>query len=135
MGPGRWKPAGSVPVLQYGSGTCSDFVTRMLGFQVIYSFSSTLARICFVTVIKRHVILDRLVIQCLPRGMLPQVDSNRGAPFLNPLNPELNPICCLLALLGAHHFLHVSRIRVILLTFRLLMSYIYIYIYIWSTHS
>ena len=46
---------------------------------------------------------------------------------LNPLNPELNPICYLLALLGAHHFLHVSRIRVKLLTFRLLMSYIYIY--------
>ena len=53
--------------------------------------------------------------------------------FLNPLNPELNPICYLLALLGAHHFLHVSRIRVKLLTLRLLMSYIYIYI--WSTHS
>jgi hypothetical protein len=31
----------------------------------------------------------------------------------------------LLALLGAHHFLHVSRIRVKSLTFRLLMSYIY----------
>jgi hypothetical protein len=30
----------------------------------------------------------------------------------NPLNAELNPIRCLLALLGAHHFLHVSRIRV-----------------------
>jgi len=44
---------------------------------------------------------------------------------LNPLNPELNPICYLLALLGAHHFLHVRRIRVKLLTFRLLMSYIY----------
>ena len=44
---------------------------------------------------------------------------------LNPLNPELNPICYLLALLGAHHFLHVSRIRVKLLTFGLLMSYIY----------
>ena len=29
----------------------------------------------------------------------------------NPLNPKLNPICYLLALL-AHHFLHVSRIRV-----------------------
>ena len=43
----------------------------------------------------------------------------------NPLNPELNPVCYLLALLGAHHFLHVSRIRVKLLTFRLLMSYIY----------
>ena len=49
---------------------------------------------------------------------------------INPLNPELNPICYLLALLGAHHFLHVSRIRVKLLTLRLLLSYIYIYIYI-----
>jgi len=28
------------------------------------------------------------------------------------LNTELNPICHLLALLGAHHILHVSRIRV-----------------------
>ena len=45
-------------------------------------------------------------------------------PTFNPLNPELNPICCLLALL-AHHFLHVSRIRVKSLTLRLLMSYIY----------
>ena len=50
---------------------------------------------------------------------------------INPLKPELNPICYLLALLGAHHFLHVSRIRFKLLTFRLLMSYIYI----WSNHS
>ena len=55
----------------------------------------------------------------------------RAKPLtINPLNPELNPICYLLALLGAHHFLHVSRIRVKLLTFRLL-----IYIHIWSTHS
>jgi len=30
----------------------------------------------------------------------------------NPLNVELNPICHLLALIGAHHILHVSRIRV-----------------------
>jgi len=44
---------------------------------------------------------------------------------INPLKPELNPICYLLALLGAHHFLHVNRIRVKLLTFRRLMSYIY----------
>jgi len=34
-----------------------------------------------------------------------------GSMNINPLNPELNPICYLLALLGAHHFLHVSRIR------------------------
>ena len=45
--------------------------------------------------------------------------------YVNPLNPELNPICYLLALLGAHHFLHISRIRVKSLTFRRLMSYIY----------
>jgi hypothetical protein len=31
---------------------------------------------------------------------------------INPLNAELNPICHLLALLGAHHILHVSRVRV-----------------------
>jgi len=31
---------------------------------------------------------------------------------LNPLNAKLNPICHLLALFGAHHILHISRIRV-----------------------
>jgi len=56
--------------------------------------------------------------------------SSSGATYLgwkytvNPLNPELNPIYYLLALL-AHHFLHVSRMRVKSLTLRLLMSYIY----------
>ena len=34
---------------------------------------------------------------------------------LNPLNAELNSFSHLLALLGAHHILHVSRIRVKLL--------------------
>jgi len=32
--------------------------------------------------------------------------------LFNPLNAELNPICHFLALLGAHHILRVSRIRV-----------------------
>jgi transposase len=50
--------------------------------------------------------------------------------LFNPLIPELNPICYLLALL-AQDFLHVSRIRVKSLTLRLLMSCIYI----WSTYS
>jgi len=31
---------------------------------------------------------------------------------INPLNAELNPIWHFLALLGAHHILHVSRIKV-----------------------
>ena len=35
----------------------------------------------------------------------------------NPLNAELNAICHLLTLLGAHHILHVSRIRVKLYLF------------------
>ena len=32
--------------------------------------------------------------------------------FINTLNTEFNPICHLLALLGAYHILHISRIRV-----------------------
>ena len=49
--------------------------------------------------------------------------TRRNPRNINPLNPELHPICYLLALL-AHNFLHVSRIRVKSLTLRLLMSYI-----------
>ena len=32
--------------------------------------------------------------------------------YINPLNAELNPIRHLLALVGAHHIVHVSGIRV-----------------------
>jgi len=35
-----------------------------------------------------------------------------GRTLLNPLNAELNPICHLLVLLGAHPILYISRIRV-----------------------
>jgi len=37
---------------------------------------------------------------------------NRQSVTFNPLNSKLNPICDLLALLGAHPILHVSSIRV-----------------------
>ena len=40
---------------------------------------------------------------------IPGVD---GRIIVNPLNAELNPICHLLALLGTHHILHVTRVRV-----------------------
>ena len=53
------------------------------------------------------------------------LDRDEWAKLLNPLNAELNPICHLLLLLGAHLIFHVSRIRVKSLTLRLLMSYIY----------
>ena len=79
--------------------------------------------------------ISRCFPQSFPNRKLNQDQSiyifNTSIITINPLNPELNPICYLLALLGAHHFLHVSRIKVKLLKFRLLMSYIYI----WSTHS
>jgi len=52
-------------------------------------------------------------IKCIYLVLLKEIDG-----VVNPLKPELNPICYLLALLGAHHFLHVSRIRVKLLTLR-----------------
>ena len=61
---------------------------------------------------------------------LKRLSTREAFVVFNPLKPELNPICYLLALL-AHHFLHVSRIRVKSLTFRRRMSYIYIYIYIY----
>jgi hypothetical protein len=32
--------------------------------------------------------------------------------WINPLHAELNPICHLLALLAAHHILHVSSIGI-----------------------
>ena len=38
--------------------------------------------------------------------------SNKHGTRINPLNAKLNPICHLLPLLGGHHILHVSRIRV-----------------------
>jgi len=59
------------------------------------------------------------------RSAVSRVEKLYATHNFNPLNPELNPICYLLALLGAHHFLHVNRIRVKLLTFRRPMSYIY----------
>ena len=64
------------------------------------------------------------------RVFIEHFNWNKIHKHINPLNPELNHICYLLALLGVHHFLHVSRIRVKLLTFRPLMSYIHIYIYV-----
>ena len=49
--------------------------------------------------------------------MWPHPDSSKAVPkarenSISPLNAELNPICHLLALLGSHHILHISRIRV-----------------------
>jgi len=48
-----------------------------------------------------------------PEGKKPlERPRGRREDNINPLNAELNPICHLLALLGAHHIFHVSRIKV-----------------------
>jgi len=41
-----------------------------------------------------------------------EISASEGMHVINPLNTELNPICHLLALLGAHHILHVRMVRV-----------------------
>ena len=41
-----------------------------------------------------------------------QSNTTLSIKMFNPLNAELNPICHLLALLGAHHIFHVSGLRV-----------------------
>ena len=53
--------------------------------------------------------------------------------YINPLNAELNPICHFLAVLGAHHILHVSRIRVndFVKIYSYFCSCIVVYIYIY----
>jgi hypothetical protein len=43
----------------------------------------------------------------LPSGTLPKKQGS-----FNPLNGKINPICHLLAVLGPHHILHFSRIKV-----------------------
>jgi len=54
--------------------------------------------------------LLRNVSSCLP--IHTPLHMREYCNTLNPLNAKLNPICHLLALLGAHHILHVSWIRV-----------------------
>jgi hypothetical protein len=52
-----------------------------------------------------------MTVEACHRSPVASDDSCQGG-CVKPLNAKLNPICYLPALLGAHHFLHVSRIRV-----------------------
>jgi hypothetical protein len=118
------SPAGDKVVcllccVPWGRGPCVGPVSRPKGVLVSVFYLSVIE--------KRH----RSSLG--PPGPSSHKEKQFNNRLVNPLNPELNPICYLLALLEAHHFLRVSRIRVKSLNFRRLMSYIYIYI--WSTHS
>ena len=48
----------------------------------------------------------------VPETVIHEHRYNYRIASLNPLNATLNPIFHLLALLGAHHILHVSKIKV-----------------------
>ena len=91
--------------------------TQLKGWKITQSLSPGPKKRGFGTCINKHARASHIQIKTAKSASL--------RDFINPLNPELNPICYLLALLGAHHFLHVSRIRVKLLTLRRLISYIY----------
>jgi hypothetical protein len=56
-------------------------------------------------------------------------NCNKMTPIINPLNTKLNPICHLLALLGAHPIIHVSKIRVKLSLFMDVMQHRLVLIY------
>jgi len=47
-----------------------------------------------------------------PNSFVAQTESKVPTVSINPLNGKLNPICHLLALLGAHHIFRVSGLRV-----------------------
>ena len=107
-------------VIRTATGHCSQLQSRCLTLRlnnkVARDFGSKVSR-------KESTSSARNVEACL---CLKTTKWNGGrASHINSLNAELNPICYFLALLGAHHFLHVSRIGVKSLTFRRLMSYIY----------
>jgi len=53
-----------------------------------------------------------LLVEKLEGNGPPGKARHRLMDIINPLNAKLIPLCHLLALLGAHHILHVSRIRV-----------------------
>jgi len=55
-----------------------------------------------------------ILLQCTLQELNDGVPHTPGrcSSDIDPLNTELNPICHLLALLGAHRILYVSRIRV-----------------------
>jgi len=68
--------------------------------------------LAFVNTVTSYFKKSRTFLDQLSDHQLPERHSDPCASVINPLNVELNPICHLLALLGAHHIFHVSRIRV-----------------------
>ena len=111
----------NTPFLKYDlrANRCGYLLVVMWDFRWIIA-SDLLVRVSLNdlpqrAVVRRHAYLQSLLL-CNGRwvGFVVQKDpslSRFGYDF-NPLNAELNPICHLVTLLGGHHILHLSRIRV-----------------------
>ena len=110
---GRWKHCSEVI---HRSGVCYcavlSVVRKMIKAKVHISVEQRIL-IKFLTKegCKPSEICSRLKMQYGERT-LSNVSVYKWSSAFNPLNAELNPICHLLALLGAHHILHISNIRV-----------------------
>jgi len=66
------------------------------------------------------------------RDLNPKVATDIWGMFgFNPLNAKFKPTCHLLALLGAHHILHISRIRVKSLFLYLLILSAVFHTFLW----
>jgi hypothetical protein len=81
-------------------------------WQAICSYPSFTFSLLTYTKTQQLVNVDFILWQKLVSLSLEQRVKNKLFIKFNPWNAELNPICHLLALLGAHHILHINRIRV-----------------------
>jgi hypothetical protein len=77
------------------------------GFAFLYIY--IISNLFFIYLTKNANCIDMCVF-FLNTGIF--LENRSGIHCFIPLNAQLNPICHLLTLLGAHHILHVSRIRV-----------------------
>jgi len=75
------------------SGYCVNYNCLFLGEAILYSY-------------------PRVIRGSFTHKKLHLLSCLQLTGVLNPLNVELNPICHLLALLGAHHIFHVSGLKV-----------------------
>jgi hypothetical protein len=87
----------------------SIFITRSVFGEEYRSLSSSLCSYFHSLVASSVLVPNKLLSTLFPNTHGPRRSLS---VYVDPLNAELKPICHLLVLLGAHHILHVSRIRV-----------------------
>jgi len=89
------------------AGTC-DVMKWQLNCSLVVLFSTLQYQVTTLQYQLTHSCLVMLLL-CL---MYVRYVFGLGGINFNPSNAEINPICHLLALLGAHHIVHISRIMV-----------------------